>query len=109
MIWLILLLYAIFIYYFIIKSDTKTYAKVFSILSGLFLILILTPMWSFSLFVTFLNLSLFSPFIFGALGIILSCFGVKGGVRGTLLVVNILAMIFYLFVFLMGTVGFQQP
>ncbi len=63
MIWLILLLYAIFIYYFIVKSDSKPHAKVLSVLSGLFLILILTPMWSFSLFVTFINLSLFSPFI----------------------------------------------
>lgn len=46
---------------------------------------------------------------FGAIGIILGWFGIKGGVRGTLLVANILAIIFYLIVFLMGTVGFQQP
>ncbi|MCM3757140.1 hypothetical protein M3197_06515 [Sporosarcina aquimarina] len=109
MIWVLLLLYAIFIYYFILKSDSQTNTKIFSALSGVFLILMLTPLWSDSLFMSFINISLFFPFVFGFLGIILGWFGIKGGVRGVLLFSNILAMVFYLIVFLIGTVGFQQP
>ncbi|WP_025784582.1 hypothetical protein [Sporosarcina sp. D27] len=109
MIWVLLLLYAIFIYYFIVKSDSQTSAKIFSVLSGGILILILTPLWSDRLFTIFINISLFFPFVFGILGIIFGWFGIKGGVRGVLLFTNILATVFYLIVFLIGTVGFQQP
>lgn len=109
MIWLLLLLYAIFIYYFILKCDSKTSSKIFSIFSGLFLILAITPLWSDNLFTIFINISAFFPFVLGALGIILGWFGIKGGVRGVLLFSNILALFFYLIVFLIGTVGFQEP
>ncbi|MGN7408633.1 hypothetical protein [Sporosarcina sp. SAFN-010] len=109
MIWLLLLLYAIFIYYFILKCDSKTSSTIFSLLSGIFLILTIAPLWSDKLFTIFINISAFFPFVLGALGIILGWFGIKGGVRGILLVTNILAIFFYLIVFLIGTVGFQEP
>lgn len=109
MILVLFLLYTVFVYYFVLKSDSKTSFKVFSLLSGGFLILTLTPMWSFSLFMIFIDISPFLPFVIGTLGIIFGWFGVKEGVRGILLFTNILAMLFYLFVFLVGTFGFQQP
>lgn len=109
MIWVLLLLYAVFVYYFVLKSDSKASFKVFSLLSGGFLILMITPMWSFSLFMIFIDISPFLPFVIGTLDIIFGWFGVKEGVKGILLFTNILAMLFYLYVFLMGTFGFQQP
>lgn len=108
MIWVILLLYIVFAYYFVLKSDSKASSKVFSLLSGGFLILTITPMWSFSLFMIFIDISPFLPFLIGTLGIIFGWFGVKEEVRVILLFTNSLAMLFYLFVFLMGTFGFQQ-
>lgn len=109
MIWILLPLYTVFVYYFVLKSDSKTSSKVFSLLSGGFLILTITPMWSFSLFMVFIDISPFLPFLIGALGIIFGWFGVKEEVRAILLFTNILAMLFYLFVFLVGAFGFQQP
>lgn len=109
MIWILLLLYTVFVYYFVLKSDSKISSKVFSLLSGGFLILTITPIWSFSLFMVFIDISTFLPFVIGAFGIIFGWFGVKEEVRGILLFTNILAMLFYLFVFLVGAFGFQQP
>ena len=109
MIWVLLLLYTVFVYYFVLKSDSKTSSKVLSLFSGGFLILTITPMWSFSLFMIFIDISPFIPFVIGILGIIFGWFGVKEGIRGILLFTNILAVLFYLFVFLIGKFGFQQP
>lgn len=109
MIWVLLLLFIVFVYYCVLKSDSKTLSKVFSLLSGGFLILTITPIWSFSLFTTFIDISPFLPFFFGTLGLIFGWFGVKEEARGILLFTNVLAILFYLFVFLIGTLGFQQP
>ena len=109
MIWVLLLLYAVFVYYFVLKSDSATSSKIFSLLSGVFLIFTITPVWSLSLFMVFIGISPFLPFVIGALGVIFGWFGIKGEVRGILLFTNILAIFFYLFVFLVGAFGFQQP
>jgi len=52
---------------------------------------------------------LFLPFVLGMLGIIFGWAGIKGEVRISLLFINSLALIFYLFAFLIGTFGFKQP
>lgn len=109
MIWILLLLYMVFGYYFVLKSDTKTSSKTFSLLSGALFILAIAPLWSASLFTILTDISLFLPFIIGILGIILGWFGVKEGVRGVLLFSNTFAILFYLFVFLIGIFGFQEP
>ncbi len=109
MIWIFLLLYTVFAYYFILKNPSNIRAKVNSLLSGAFILLIITPIWNFNLFTTLINISLFLPFGFGALGIVFGWFGVKEGIRGGLLFINVLAMLFYLFIMLIGTFGFQQP
>lgn len=109
MIWVLLLLYAVFVYYFVLKSGSTTMSKIYSLLSGGFLIFTITPVWSLGLFMIFIDISPILPFVIGALGIIFGWFGVKGEVRGILLFANILAMFFYLFVFLIGAFGFQQP
>lgn len=109
MIWILLLLYAVFAYYFVFKSDAETSSKAFSLLSGALLILAIAPLWSTNLFMILIEISTFSPFIIGVLGIIFGWFGVKDGVRGTLVITNILAILFYLFIFLIGVFGFQEP
>ncbi|GGA90106.1 hypothetical protein [Ornithinibacillus halotolerans] len=73
-------------------------------MAALIIILIISDSFSFVL-----NKSLYLPFIFGAIGIIFGWFGIKGDVRKCLIGVNTLALGFYLIVFLMAMVGFQEP
>ncbi|MCC2248965.1 hypothetical protein JUJ52_03200 [Virgibacillus sp. AGTR] len=49
------------------------------------------------------------PFIFGGLGIVSALLGVKGSTKITLILLISIVMVWYLFVYLMGTVGFQEP
>ncbi len=93
----------------IIKTNSKPIEKCFSLLSQVFFIVTITLLWSDELFVFVINISLFFPFVFGVLGIIAGWFGIKGSVRISLLVINSLALAFYLIVFLIGTGGFRQP
>lgn len=109
MIWIFLALFLVLSYYFIIKSDSKKLQKCFSLLSGVFFILTISPLWSEEIFGFFIEISLLLPFVFSVLGIIFGWAGIKGEVRISLLFINSLAFIFYLFVFLLGTFGFKQP
>lgn len=53
--------------------------------------------------------TLYLPFGLGIIGIIFAMFGVKGYVRLTLVGLNIFGLIGYLVIFIMATVGFQDP
>lgn len=109
MIWIFLALFLVLSYYFIIKSNSKILKKCFSLLSGVFFILTISPLLSEEIFDFLLKISLLLPFMFGVLGIIFGWAGIKGEVRISLLFINTLAFIFYLFVFLIGIFGFKQP
>lgn len=53
--------------------------------------------------------NLYLPFGIGVLGLFFALFGVKGYIRLTLLGLNIIGLIGYLIIFVMATVGFQEP
>jgi|SRR5690625_22654 len=109
MMWLILLVILIVGYYFIIKSKSKNVEKCFSLFSLVLFMLTTASFWNNKLFDFIIDISLFLPFVLGVLGVIFGWFGIKGNVRISLIGINILALFFYLIVFLMGTVGFQEP
>jgi len=71
--------------------------------------LMATPVWNKRLFDYIIDISLFLPFVFGVLGIIFGWFGIKEGTRASFILINILALLFYFIVFLVGTIGFQEP
>lgn len=68
-----------------------------------------TPIWNESLFDAMIEKSIFIPFIAGIVGIFFGWVGIKGGKRASFVLINILAVLFYLTVFLIGTIGFQEP
>lgn len=109
MTWLFLLVFLIVSYYFVIKSKSKSIEKSFSFLSLLMFMLIATPIWNERIFDYIIDISPFLPFVFGLLGILFGWFGIKEGTRASFILINSLALLFYLIVFLMGTVGFQEP
>lgn len=109
MTWLFLLVFLIVSYYFVIKSKSKSIEKSFSFLSLLMFTLIATPIWNERIFDYIIDISPFLPFVFGVLGILFGWFGIKEGTRVSFILINSLALLFYLIVFLMGTVGFQEP
>ena len=53
--------------------------------------------------------NLYLPFGVGILGFLFAMFGVKGYIRLTLLGLNIVGLVGYLVIFIMATVGFQEP
>lgn len=108
MVWIILLAVLIVSYYFIVKSNSKFIEKIFSLLSLVFTALTIIPFLSES-FSFILELNFLLPFVFGMLGIILGWFGIKGDLRISLIGINVLILVFFLIVFLMVTVGFQEP
>lgn len=108
MTWIILIAVLIVSYYFIAKSKSKIIEKVYSQLSLVFAALTILPVLSES-FSTILNFSLFLPFVFGVFGIVFGWLGIKGDLRISLIGLNILFLISYFIVFLMATVGFQEP
>ncbi|WP_058949884.1 hypothetical protein [Oceanobacillus picturae] len=104
--WFVLLAVLLIVsYYFILKSKSTTMKKCFSFLSLIFFLLIISVFWSDKV----INISLILPFLLGISGIILGWFGIKSDLRISLIGLNILALVFYLIVFLMATVGFQEP
>ena len=109
MTWIFLLVFLIVSYYFIIKAKSKNIEKSFSLLSLLMFMLMATPIWNERLFDYVIDISLFLPFVLGLLGIIFGWFGIKEGTGASFILMNILALLFYLIVFLMGTIGFQEP
>lgn len=109
MTWIFLLVFLIVSYYFVIKAKSKSMEKSFSYLSLLMFMLMVSPIWNERIFDYIVDISPFLPFVFGLLGIIFGWFGVKEGTRASFILINILALLFYLIIFLMGTVGFQEP
>lgn len=106
MYWFILL--AVFLivgYYFVLKRKSKAIEKCFSLLSLVFFLLITSLFWSDKV----IDISLFLPFVLGALGVILGWFGIKGDLRISLILLNLLALIMYSVLFFVATVGFQDP
>lgn len=89
--------------------------KSFSLLSAVFLLLTVFPVippfdkWGDKLFVFILEISIYLPFIFGVIGILFALVGVKGNIKITLVIANILGLFLFLIIFLMGTIGFQEP
>lgn len=108
MIWIVLLAVLIVSYYFIAKNKSKMIEKVFSQLSLVFGALTILPILSES-FSSILNFSLFLPIVFGMLGIVFGLLGIKGDLRISFIGLNVLGLVSYLIVFMMATVGFQQP
>jgi|SRR5690625_252981 len=106
--WITLLAILVVGYYIIKKSQAKVKEKCFSIFSLIFLILAM-PLWNDRLFDAVINISVFLPFVLGIFGIIWGSFGIKGNVRLSLIGLNVFAFAFYLIIFLMGTIGFQEP
>ena len=74
--------------------DSRISSKLFSVLSGLFILLTIAPLWNDNLFTFFISINIYFPFYFGCLAAIIGWFGVKGGVRGSLLVTSFVVMIF---------------
>ncbi|WP_337019195.1 hypothetical protein [Oceanobacillus massiliensis] len=108
MIWIVSLASLIVSYYFIIKSNSQPVEKIFSLLSLIFVgLTILSFLSEFFSFI--IKLSFYIPFGSGVLGIILGWFGIKGDLRISLIGLNVLTLGFYIFIFLMATVGFQGP
>ncbi|MFJ7973693.1 hypothetical protein [Psychrobacillus sp. NPDC096389] len=68
----------------------------------------ISMLWSEAIFVFIIKLNSLLPFLFSVLGIIFGWVGIKGEVRIGLLFINSLALIFYLFLFLLGTFGFKE-
>ncbi|MCL1697827.1 MULTISPECIES: hypothetical protein [unclassified Lysinibacillus] len=65
-----------------------------------------TSKW-YGIFFNFLcELSIFTPFVLGGLGIISAIFGLKGDIRMVLIVLNAFLMILFLGAYLMGIFGF---
>lgn len=88
---------------------------IFSVLSALIFLLISSSFTEMpfhlerKIFNLIAGASLYLPFGLGILGILFAMVGVKGYVRLTLLGLNIIGLVGYLVIFIMATVGFQEP
>ena len=83
--------------------------KIYSFLSVLFLILMLAPLASDKYFDFILGIHIFSPIIFGVLGVFFGLIGVKGLVKIYIVAANLFVLGFFVLVTFMGIYGFQQP
>lgn len=88
--------------------------KYYSIFSGMFFIMAIFPLiagltkWGNEIYVAVLNSSIFSPLIFGVLGLIFALIGMKGKVKISLVLVNVLGVSLSLFLLFVAIYGFQQ-
>ncbi|WLD92482.1 hypothetical protein [Alkalihalobacillus sp. AL-G] len=89
--------------------------KSFSYLSALFFVLSVFPLlagltrWGNGLYVYVLNINIYSPVIFGGIGLLFALFGMKGKVKIGLVLLNILALCLSLFLLFVAIYGFQEP
>jgi hypothetical protein len=89
--------------------------KYYSILSGVFFIMAVFPIvagltnWGNELYVVVLNVSIFLPLILGVLGFIFALFGIKGKVKGSLVLLNIVGVSLSAFLVFIAMYGLQQP
>ncbi|MFC9541640.1 hypothetical protein ACFTQ7_17445 [Lysinibacillus sp. NPDC056959] len=88
--------------------------KLFSSLSFIFLILTFfmfgydSGKWYSNFFDFLYDVSIYMPFLLGGLGILTAIFGIKGNIRGILIILNSFLLIMFLLAFLMGTFGFKE-
>lgn len=109
MIWLILIALIDVSYYILKANHTSWRERIFSFLSMYLAALTLAVQWNESLLLFIGRISLYLPFIFGIAGVILGWLGLKGDVRISLSLINVLALGYYLVLFFVATVGFQEP
>lgn len=84
--------------------------KIYSYLSVLFLILMISPLVAGDeYFVLILDISIFLPIILGVLGVFFGMLGVKGLIRVYIVVANLFVLVFYILITFIGIYGFQQP
>jgi len=84
--------------------------KIYSYLSVLFLILMLSPLVAGDeYFLLILDISIFLPIIWGVLGVFFGMLGVKGLIRVYIVVANLFVLVFYILITFIGIYGFQQP
>jgi hypothetical protein len=65
--------------------------------------------WYGGFFKFLYDLSIFTPFILGGLGVISAILGIKGDIRMILIVLNAFIMFLFLGAYLIGVYGFQNP
>jgi len=65
--------------------------------------------WYGSFFNFLYDISIFTPFALGGLGIISAFFGIKGDIRIVLIVLNAFLLLIFLGAYLIGVFGFQHP
>jgi hypothetical protein len=89
--------------------------KNYSILSVVFFIMAIFPLiagltkWGNPIYVAVLNISVFLPLIFGVLGLIFAFIGIKGSVKVSLVLVNVLSVSLSSFLVFVAFFGFKQP
>ncbi|MFJ8516558.1 hypothetical protein [Lysinibacillus xylanilyticus] len=84
--------------------------KIYSYLSVLFLILMISPLVAGDeYFLLILDISIFLPIIWGVLGVFFGTLGVKGLIRVYIVVANLFVLLFYILMTFIGIYGFQQP
>ncbi len=89
--------------------------KYYSILSGVFFIMAVFPLavgltkWGNEFYIAVLNVSIFLPLILGVLGFIFALIGIKGRVKGSLVLLNVIGVSLSAFLVFVAMYGFQQP
>ena len=88
--------------------------KYYSILSGVFFIMAVFPLiaglteWGNELYVAVLNVSILVPLILGVVGLIFALIGIRGKVKVSLILVNVLGVSLSIFLVFIAMFGFQQ-
>ncbi|MGF2617482.1 hypothetical protein FZC84_15320 [Rossellomorea vietnamensis] len=88
--------------------------KSYSVLSVVFFIMAVFPLiaglttWGNDLYAAVLNISIFLPLIFGLAGLTFALLGMRGKVKISLILVNVLSVALSLFLVFVAMYGFQQ-
>ncbi|TQR29064.1 hypothetical protein C7Y47_18435 [Lysinibacillus sphaericus] len=83
--------------------------SIFSLMITFFMFGYDSSKWYGSFFNFLYDLSIFTPFMLGGLGIISAILGIKGDIRIVLIVLNAFLMFLFLGAYLIGIYGFQNP
>lgn len=106
---MVVMVYLVIACYLIIKNKDQPFRKVFSILSLFLFVTMATPFWNEQWFDVLLNKGFFVFFGMGVLGLLFAWTGSKGTVRITLFSLNMIALMFYGILYIVGMIGFQEP
>ncbi|AMO85387.1 hypothetical protein B857_02687 [Solibacillus isronensis B3W22] len=88
---------------------------IFSVVSALLCLLLISLFTEMpfrfeeKIFNLIVGTNIYLPFGLGILGLFFAMFGVKGYIRLTLVCLYIAGLVGYLVIFIMATVGFQEP